>query len=114
MGSTSFYYRRDDPYDAVRYAWKVNLNRVERYELVLARLRGMVVGAYRPTKWLPATRENFSDLAQHYNDVVDLPHLHGFVGERAEPDVWDYYVRKRVPKRFLRSQNAIRFLKPEV
>ena len=109
-----FYYRRDDPYAAVRYAWKVNLNRVERYELVLARLRGMVVGAYRPTKWLPATRENFSDLAQHYNDVVDLPHLHGFVGERAEPDVWDYYVRKRVPKRFLRSQNAIRFLKPEV
>ena len=109
-----FYYRRDDPYDAVRYAWKVNLNRVEQYKLVLARLRGLVVGAYRPTKWLPATRENFPDPAKRYNDVIDIPHLHGFVGEPAEPDVWHSYVRKRVPKRFLRSQNAIRYLKPEV
>ena len=109
-----FYYRRDDPYDAVRYAWKVNLNRVEQYKLVLARLRGMVVGAYRPTKWLPATRENFPDLAKRYNDVIDIPHFRGFVGQPAEPDVWHYYVRKGVPKRFLRSQNAIRYLKPEV
>ena len=109
-----FYYRRDDPYDAVRYAWKVNLNRVEQYKLVLARLRGLVVGAYRPTKWLPATRENFPDLAKRYNDVSDIPHFHGFVGEPAEPDVWRYYVRKRAPKCFLRSRIAIRYLKPEV
>ena len=107
------YYWREDPYDAVRYAWKVNLNRVERHELVLARLRGLVVGAYRPMKWLPATRENFPDLAEHYNDFKDLPGFHGFVGEPAEPNVWNYYVRKRVPKRFLGSQNAIRYLKPE-
>ena len=45
------YYRLDDPYDAVRYAWKVNLNRVKQYKLVLARLRGTIVGAYRPRMW---------------------------------------------------------------
>ena len=108
-----YFYLRDDPYDAVRYAWKVNLNRVEHYRLVLARLRGTVVGAYRPTKWLPANRQNFADLANRYDDVYDAPQLRGFVGEPAEPDVWDYYVRKRVPSRFLRSQNAVRYLEPE-
>ena len=105
-----YYYLRDDPYDAVRYAWKVNRNRVEQHKLVLARLRGLVVGAYRPTKWLPATRENFPDLANRYDDFGEEPHLLGFVGGRAE-DVWDDYVGKRVPERFPRFQNAIRYLK---
>ena len=105
------YYQREDPCDAVRYAWKVNLNRVEQYKLVLARVRGMVVGAYRPKKWLPATRKNFPDLTERYN-VSDIPHLRGFVCEPAG-DVWSYDVRKRVPKRFLGSRNAIRYLTPE-
>ena len=78
-----YFYLRDNPYDAVRYAWKVNLKRATQYNLVLARLRGQVVGAYRPTKWLPAIRENFPDLAKRYNDVTDLPGFHGFVGEKA-------------------------------
>ena len=108
-----YYYRREDPYDAVRYAWRVNLSRVGQYKLVLARLRGMVVGAYRPARWIPATRENFSDLAKRYNDVMDVPSLHGFVGARAE-DVWNDYVWKRVPKRFLRSRYALRYLNPGV
>ena len=108
-----YFYLRNNPYDAVRFAWKVNPRRAMQHNLVLARLRGQVVGAYRPTKWLPAIRENFPDLAESYNDVTDLPDLHGFVGKEAEPEVWDHYVKKRVPKRFLRSQNAIRYLKPE-
>ena len=101
------YYRQEDPYDAVRYAWKVDLNRVKQYKLVLARLRGLVVGAYRPTKWLSATRKNFPDLAD-----TNLPRYRGFVGEPAEPDVWDDYVRKRVPERLKLSQNPIRYLSP--
>ena len=108
-----YYYLRDDPYDAVRYAWKVNLSRVRQYKLVLARLRGLVVGAYRPTEWLPGTRENFPDLAGRYNDFVEEPHRYGFEGSPAE-DVWDIYVRKRVPERFPRTQNAIRYLTPQM
>ena len=108
-----YFYLRNNPYDAVRFAWKVNPNRATHHNLVLARLRGQVVGAYRPTQWLPATRENFPDLAKSYNGITDSPHLHGFVGEEAEPEVWNHYVKKRVPKRFLRGQNAIRYLEPE-
>lgn len=108
-----YYYRRDDPYDAVRFAWKLNRSRAEQHRLVLARVRGLVVGAYRPTKWIPATRENFADLSNRYDDFGDideLPGKLGFVGEPAE-DVWDNYVGKRVPERFPRTQNAIRYLK---
>lgn len=105
-----FYYQRNIPYDAVRFAWRVNLDRAKRRKLVLARLRGLVVGAYCPKVWLPATRKNFPDLAKTYSDVGDLPGFHGFVGEDAEPDVWDYYVGKRVPRRFRRSRFAFRYL----
>ena len=104
-----YYYKRNDPYDAVRYAWKVNRRRAERHNLVLARLRGLVVGAYRPTEWLPGMCENFPDLAGRYDDFDALPDYVGFVGEPA--DVWDDYVGKRVPERFPRTQNAIRYLK---
>ena len=106
-----FYYRRET-YDAVRHAWKVNLNRVKRHNLVLARLRGLVVGAYRPQKWLPATSENFRDLEDRYNEKFDLPGYYGFRGDEAEPEVQNYYVGKRVPKRFLQSQNPRRYLEP--
>ncbi len=107
-----YYYLRDDPYDAVRYAWKVNLNRVKQYNLVLARVRGLIVGAYRPQEWLPATRENFPELAKRYNDITDMPHLRGFRQQEADQVAWDYYVGKRVPERFPRTQNAIRYLEP--
>ena len=108
-----YYYRRNTPYDAVRFAWKVNLKRAEG-RLVLARLRGMIVGAYRPTKWLPATRENFSDMAKSYPHEGDFHMLsyYGFVGEDAEPEVWRRYVGKRVPDRFPRGENPRRYLEP--
>jgi len=103
------YYQLGDPYDAVRFAWKVNQSRAERYNLVLARHGGLCVGAYRPLRWLPATLENFSDLASR-RDIDENPDRLGFVGNRAD-DVWDKYVGKRVPERFPRTQNAIRYLK---
>ena len=93
------FYEREDPYDAVRFAWKINRSRVEEYKLVLARVRGMVVGAYQPDKWLPATVENFQDLARRY-EIPNLPDRHGFVGQVAEQGKWEYYVRKRVPSRY--------------
>ena len=105
-----YYYRRNNPYDAVRYVWNVNRSRAEQHKLVLARLQGLVVGAYRPTKWLPGTRENFPDLAYRYEDFGESPDRLGFEGAPAD-DVWHDYVGKRVPKRFPRTQNAIRYLK---
>ncbi len=108
------FYEREDPYDAVRYAWRVNLNRVGSYNLVLARVRGMVVGVYRPKEWLPAVTENFPDLARRY-DISNIPDRQGFVGQPAEPNTWDYYVRKRVPSKYRRKgiQSAVLYCNPE-
>ena len=102
------FYQRSTVYDAVRYAWKINVNRA-RDRLVLADLRGLVVGAFRPKEWLVATMNNFPGLGEH--DSTDRS---GFVGEPAEPEVWDYYVRKRVPAHYRKpgSQSPIRYCDP--
>ena len=65
---------------------------LDRYKLVLANLRGMIVGAYRPTMWLPATWANFPEFEQvdYFNEA---PNHWGFVGDEAEPKLRDYYVR---------------------
>lgn len=107
-------FNRRTTYDAVRYAWIVNRNRAERYELVLARYGGVVVGAYRPVEWLPATAENFSDLVERYN-LGYAPDRHGFRGQEAEQETWNYYVGKRVPERYRRrsAANPVRFCNPE-
>lgn len=100
-------------YDAVRYAWGVNVDKARQYGLVLANLRGLVVGAFRPTAWHPATREYFPELLAHYGSTTDHPKLYGFDGEPAEPEVWDYYVRKRVPGKYRGSQISFRYCHPD-
>ena len=42
-------------YEAVRGLWKLRIERAERYKLVLAHVRGVVRGAYRPKKWMKGT-----------------------------------------------------------
>ena len=98
-------------YDAVRFAWKLNVNRARTHRLVLANLRGMIVGAFRPAEWLPATTENFNDHPwAHF-----APDRWGFVGEEAEPEVWDHYVRKRVPAKYRRRgiQSPVLYCDPD-
>ena len=48
------------PYDAVRYAWTLNVQKAQG-RLVLASNHGVIAGAYRPDNqgWIPATVENF-------------------------------------------------------
>ena len=93
-----------DVYEAVRYAWKVDVERIRCYKLVLAHVRGNIKGAYRPTQWLEATGENFPLMdgipGRRRNE---LPGRYGFVGECAETAVWNLYVGKRVPDRYLRQ-----------
>ena len=106
-------YHRRSVYDAVRSVWPVNVDRAKRYRLVLAHRNGVVVGAFRPIKWLPATRENFGDL-EDWNDSR-LAKRWGFVGEEAEPEILRQYVGKRVPEKYRRkgSRAPVRFCKPE-
>ena len=83
-----------ETYQATRGVWKLDPNRAKRYELILGHARGIVRGAFRPEKWLPATTDNFP-LLEH-----DIDGRWGFEGTIAEASVWDRYVGKRVPDRY--------------
>lgn len=93
-----------DTYDATRGVWRLNPNHAKRYRLVLGHARGIVRGAYRPGKWLPATTDNFP-LLDH-----DMDGRWGFTGTEAEPSVWNRYVGKRVPDQYRRSRAPIRYV----
>lgn len=103
-------------YDAARFAWRVNPEKVTRsYRLVLAHSDGRVVGAYRPTEWLEANHRNFPgpELRMDPQDEFTnwMPGRYGFTGKCAK-DVWNFYVGKRVPEKLRRSQNPVRYCKP--
>lgn len=101
------YREGEDPYRAVQYAWKINVDRARRYGLVLARVGAEVVGAYRPYEWLEATRENFPSREPH-------PGRWGFYGREAELPVWAYYVGRQVPDDLPLSRGGpIRYCDPE-
>jgi len=93
-------------YDAVRGTWRVNLNNAMKFKLVLAHRHGVVVGAFRPTKWLKSTRENFPWLPE------DIPGRIGFVGHPAEEAVKSLYINRRVPDEFRRkgAANPVRLI----
>ncbi len=88
-------------YEAVRGVWKLNLKRAEKHKLVLAHINGLVRGAYRPKEWMEDMYEDF-------------PGRIGFNGTKAETEVWEKYVWKRVPTKY-RIQGArapARYLSP--
>jgi hypothetical protein len=46
---------RDNIYEAVRYAWRLDPKKAQQAEVVLAVDRGLVIGVFIAEKWLPAT-----------------------------------------------------------
>lgn len=80
---------RQKIYEAARYAWFVKIERVQRAEIVLAILHGVIVGAFVPDRWMEATARNFPG---HEPD----PGRYGFVGSFAKQDVWQRYVGRRL------------------
>ena len=96
-------------YDAVRGIWRISMSRAQSYSLVLAHRKGVVIGAFFPRRWLPATPESFPWLSE------PVPTRIGFEGVAADKDTWDRYVGRRVPERF-RARGAafpVRFIDPE-
>lgn len=85
------------------------MERAKRHKLVLAHVRGIVRGAYRPTKWMIGTEENFSE------GWGVSPKRIGFEGVEADPDVWARYVGKRVPIEIRKkgAQAPCRYLTPK-
>jgi hypothetical protein len=95
-------------YDAVRGVWRIDVRKAENFKLVLAHRRGLVLGAFRPRKWLPAKKINFPWLDDDVQGRV------GFEGSPAEPGVASLYIRKRVPDvyRAKGAANPVRFIEP--
>lgn len=62
----------------VRYAWKVADHRIENVDYVLAVVRGVVIGAFKPTEWLEANPDNFPDIP--YADASE-PNRKGLEGK---------------------------------
>ena len=98
-------------YNQVRYSWRVSKDRVVKAEYVLAVVRGVVVGAFRPNTWLHALPENFPELKSDGSE----PYRLGFHGEIAESAIWDLYVGKHgkqiVQADLRHSQNPVRYWK---
>lgn len=80
-------------YNSVRGFWKIKIANARKYKLVLAHVRGLVVGAYRPEQWLAATARNFPELSEDISDRC------GFIGKEAT-EVKSLYVDHRVPDVF--------------
>ena len=91
-------------YDATRYAWKLSVKRAMRAELVLAVCHGIVIEAFVPETWLPATTENFPGRET-------VPERFGFIGKVADDSLRAVYVQKRTPDELRKpgAANPIRY-----
>ena len=101
-------YEERGVYEAVRAVWKMRRERAERYDLVLARVGGFIVGAFEVREWLDWAPGLFPF------DPEGLEGRIGFVGAPAEEGVQERYVQKRVPARLLPkgAQVPFRYLEP--
>ncbi|MBF4696081.1 LEM-3-like GIY-YIG domain-containing protein [Fusibacter ferrireducens] len=87
-------------YEASRYAWKLSKTKAKRAEYVVAVKQGLIVGVFKPIKWLEANTENFPGTA------IDRPGRYGFVGEPAEEKIQLLYLRKRIPDKYRKKGSA--------
>lgn len=91
-------------YEATHYAWKISRSKARQAELVLPVVRGLIVGAFVPEHWLPATAENFPGREPSLGRF-------GFVGVEADHSVQQQYVGKRVPDTYRKrgAANPVRY-----
>lgn len=92
-------------YDAVRFAWKLDVERAKKAEYVLALEKGIIVGVFKPTQWNLARKQYFPEFESHTNK------RYGFIGEEAEKEIQELYLRKRIPEEFRKkgATNPIKY-----
>ena len=96
---------RASVYEAVRFAWVLDVEKAREIPIVLAHVRGLVKGVFRPRNWFEATAENFPE-------YWDRPGRWGFEGVEAEKPVRDHYLGKRIPDayRLRGAANPVRYI----
>jgi hypothetical protein len=82
---------RPNYYHAVRCAWRINVSRARKADLVFAVVEGICRAVFVPNDWVDATIANFPDLEQ------DMVGRYGFIGEPADQDTEGLYLGKRLP-----------------
>jgi hypothetical protein len=93
----------EEIYEQTRLAWRIDRNNAARADYVLSVVRGVVVGAFVATDWLPATRENFPQL------TTDIPKRSGFNGRPAPKEIWDLYVGDRGKRIAIKDMKHVQF-----
>jgi uncharacterized protein len=91
-------------YEATRFAWKIDITKAEKAEVVLAIRQGLIVEAFIPQRWMAATSVNFPGR----DSVLGR---YGFEGDVASPEVRNLYVGKRIPDEYRKrgAANPIKY-----
>jgi hypothetical protein len=94
-----------DTYDAVRFAWKLDVERAKKADYVLALEKGIIVGVFKPLQWHLARKQYFPEFENHTNK------RYGFIGEEAEKSVQQLYIRKRIPEEYRKkgASNPVKY-----
>jgi hypothetical protein len=93
-------------YEAVRFAWRLDPERAADAEIVLAVVRGLIVGVFVAERWLEATVQNFPGISE------DQHGRWGFVGHPAADETASQYLRHRLPDTMRKpgAANPIRYV----
>ncbi|MDV7596820.1 hypothetical protein R4609_04060 [Acinetobacter baumannii] len=94
-------------YDAVRFAWRVNKDRAEKAEVILAVSHGIIRGAYTNAIWLEATADNFP---MHIVQESDFNRF-GFIADEAADTIKTLYIGKKIPKEYERKKGDMSSVK---
>lgn len=81
-------------YHATRCAWKLNKNKAEQADFVLAVKQGIIVEVFKPSQWLIASVDHFNELS------FDSEDRYGFYGDVADGQIRELYVNKRIPEKY--------------
>jgi hypothetical protein len=90
-------------YEATRYAWRLDVAKARRAEVILPTVQGLIVGAFVADEWLSATSENFTGRES-------VEGRFGFVGRAAPAAIHDLYVGRSVLLEF-RKRGAVNPIK---
>ena len=82
---------RDSVLRQTQVAWKIS-DKAKHADYILSVVRGVVVGAFKAQKWLPATHKNFPTLIHPDNEPKGRE---GFIGEVAPKEIWEKFVGAR-------------------